>query len=95
MFTPADSDRFVDRHRPYKIMRWVGNRAGVSKVGIHKFRHTFAINFLRNGSDTYTLQEIPGHSILKMVKRYLAIARSDVANFHRRASPVDHWKLKA
>jgi len=28
-----------------------------------------------------------------MVRRYLALAQTDVQNAHRRASPADNWKL--
>lgn len=85
--TPLKRDNLL------KSIYRLGKRAGVQDPTLHRFRHTFAINFLRNGGDIYTLQRILGHSTLDMVKRYLAIAQVDIQAAHRRASPVMNWGL--
>jgi site-specific recombinase XerD len=76
-----------------QLMQRLGERAGVDNVHAHRFRHTFAINFLRNGGKTLELQHALGHTSLEMVKRYVEIAEVDMEDAHRRASPVANWHL--
>jgi site-specific recombinase XerD len=83
----------LDRHRLLKQLAAIGRRAGVKGVHPHRFRHTFAINFLRNGGNAYTLQMILGHSSMEMVNTYLNIAQADIQSVHRMASPVANMRL--
>jgi integrase/recombinase XerD len=86
-------DRSLNRDSLYRLVQEIGARAGIKDVHPHRFRHTFAITYLRNGGDVITLQSLLGHSDLEMVKRYAQIAQSDCANAHRKAGPVDNWRL--
>jgi integrase/recombinase XerD len=76
----------------YHVIARIGARSGV-KAYPHKFRHTFAINFLINGGNVFALQAILGHASLEMVKRYLSIAMADIETIHRNASVVNCWQL--
>ena len=60
----------------------------------HKFRHTGATMFLRNGGNVFALKEILGHSTMEMVQRYVHLAQVDIEEAHRQASPVYNWDLR-
>lgn len=89
----------VKGERPFKrqsLLKWLvrlGERAGVSNVHPHRFRHTFAVTYLKNGGDALSLQRLLGHSSLDMVKKYVQLASEDLAAIHKRASPVSNWNL--
>lgn len=87
------SEKPLDRYKLRKILAELAASGKVSHVFPHRFRHTFAIQFLRNGGNIYSLQKILGHSTLDMVKRYLAIAQNDIDHDHAIASPVRCWNL--
>ena len=58
----------------------------------HTFRHTFAVEFLRNGGNLFSLQQLLGHTGLKQTQRYIALASADLEKQHRAYSPVDRLK---
>ncbi len=78
------------------IIKNRGKRARIEGVRCspHTFRHTFAISYLRNGGNVFSLQRILGHESLDMVRNYLNIATSDLQAAHQRYSPVDILRLK-
>jgi len=92
LFVNRDKTQLKPDHLTH-IIEQIGKRAGIH-AHPHRFRHTFAINFLRNGGDIYALQAMLGHASLTMVKRYLAIAQADVDKVHQKASPVKNWGLR-
>jgi site-specific recombinase XerD len=83
----------MSRHNLRHIIERICARADLPRYTPHDFRHTFAVNYLRNYPNIYTLQEMLGHTTLDMVKRYLAISQNDLDDAHRHASPVENWGL--
>lgn len=68
-------------------------RGGVSHANVHKFRHTFAITFLRNGGNVLELQKLLGHERMETVRIYAELATMDLSNAQAIASPADNWGL--
>jgi integrase/recombinase XerD len=89
--TTGDSE--LDRGQLRHLISRLGERAGIESLHPHRFRHTFATEFLRNGGGLLPLQRILGHSSLEMVRRYARIVDSDLARAHGTGSPVDRWRL--
>lgn len=67
-------------------------RAGVKPPSLHSFRRFFALEYLRNGGDIFTLQRLMGHSDLQILRRYLNQIDSDLERGHAQFGPVDRMK---
>ncbi len=89
----SQADRPFNKDSLRVLINRLGSRAEVQKTYPHKFRHTFAITYLRAGGDVFTLQSQLGHGSLDMVRHYAQIADVDVENAHRKASPADNMRL--
>lgn len=75
------------------MVQRIGQNARIYNVHPHRFRHTFAIQFLRNGGNIFELQRILGHSELDTVKIYLQFADVDIERSQQANSPADNWRL--
>ena len=71
-------------------------RAGVTAKGsCHRFRHTFALHFLRRDRNPFNLQYLLGHSDLRMVRHYVStLGMEDALKAHECASPADGLDLR-
>lgn len=84
----------MSAHAVKLVMRRVAERSGVKRLHAHLLRHTFAVNYLMNGGDVFSLQQILGHTTLEMVRRYVSLANTQVISQHRLYSPVDRMGLR-
>jgi site-specific recombinase XerD len=75
------------------VIRRLALKSGVKRLHPHLCRHTFATNYLMNGGDVFTLQQILGHTTLEMVRRYVNLASAHVRVQHRKFSPMDRMRL--
>ena len=55
----------------------------------HTLRHSFALLYIENGGDPFSLQRILGHSTQAMTAKYVNMARSNIKAQHDRYAPGD------
>jgi len=86
----------LNKNRVETIIKNLGRKAGLQGVRCspHTFRHTFCIQFLRNGANLFSLQQMTGHSSLEVLRGYVALAESDLKIAHQKFSPVDNFSLR-
>jgi site-specific recombinase XerD len=64
------------------------------RVSPHTFRHTTGIMALRNGMNSFILQEMMGHKTQKQTKEYLEyLSGEDVIKAHAKYSPVQNLNI--
>ncbi len=74
----------------YRIVREHMEKAGIEgpKLGPHRIRHAYGKNYLVEGGDLRSLQEIMGHTDIKTTQKYAALNRTDIIKKHHQFSPL-------
>ena len=94
LFCNECGDQLTEGALRQGVVRYNRSR-GVSKTGIHLFRHTFARKYLLDcGGNAFTLQKLLGHSTLKTTKIYCNIFDADIAKTYDDYSPLAQIKSK-
>lgn len=93
MLFVTSSNRPMTCQRVTNLLFRLGKSTGINSVHPHRFRITFAIPYIRNSGDIFTLKRLLGHKRFDMVNHYLNISSVDMQSAHQKASPVDRWNL--
>ena len=54
---------------------------------LHTLRHSFALAYIENGGDPFSLQRILGHTDQSTTSKYVNMARTNVKTQHSKYSP--------
>ena len=76
------------------VMRTYNLNHGVSKTSLHKFRNTFAKNWILEGGSVKKLQYALGHSDTKMVDEYVFLYGREMKEDFSRYTPLSKLKNK-
>lgn len=63
----------------YNMLYRYNKQRGIETTGLHRYRHTFAKQWVINGGNVVTLSRLLGHSNLATTQNYLNLLVSDVA----------------
>ena len=67
---------------------------GVETTGIHRYRHTFAKQWILSGGNVVTLSRLLGHSSLEITQNYINLLVSDVAEEVNEINLLDKFSGK-
>ena len=79
--TSLNPSHLQDRFRTYS------KKLGYS-ITPYQLRHIFALGFIKNGGDPFSLQRMMGHSRLEQTRTYVNIAKVDLINNHMKSTPL-------
>lgn len=78
----------------YHMLYEYNKKRGVDTTGIHRYRHTFAKQWILNGGNVVSLSKLLGHSSLSITQNYINLLVSDVAKQVDEISILDKFYNK-
>ena len=63
---------------------------GVATTGLHRFRHSFAKEWILSGGDPFRLQRMLGHSDISVTKQYCQMFATDLQQDFDKHNPLDN-----
>ena len=75
----------------YHMLYEYNKRRGVETTGIHRYRHTFAKQWIINGGNVVALSQLLGHSSLEITQNYIHLLVSDIAKQVNETNVLDKF----
>ena len=94
LFPNTANDYLTPAALAHAFAKYCKNR-GCKHTNIHGLRHSFALNWVRNGGSEFKLQKILGHTTLDMTRRYVALATADLKDDYEQFSTLDKLRQQS
>ncbi len=85
----SDSGTFLSEQGMQAIRYAAERKCGIKLGGFHALRRGFAKEFLKNGGDLFTLQNLLGHSEVETTRGYVQLEPKEIQEIYVRNSPLD------
>jgi integrase/recombinase XerD len=94
VFFPTRYGGRLEYHNILGDFKDLGKRLGIQGVRVcfHTLRHTFAVNYVRNGGNLFYLQKALGHETLQMTRRYTELNGDDLKIMHTKTSLLNRLR---
>lgn len=84
----------LNKSTSYHMLYEYNKRRGVDTTGIHRYRHTFAKQWILNGGNVVSLSKILGHSSLQITQNYINLLVSDVSKEVENINLLDKFTIQ-
>lgn len=71
LWVPDNNDKQFSVDGFIHLVRKIKEASGIKKFHVHRFRHTFAVNFYNQTKNLVGLKDLLGHTDIDMTKQYL------------------------
>ena len=85
----SDSGTFLSEQGMQAIRYKIEKQSGIKLGGFHALRRGFAKEFLKNGGDLFTLQNLLGHSEIETTRGYVQLDPDELQTIYAKNSPLD------
>ena len=86
----SDSGTFLTEQGMQAIRYKIEKQCGIKLGGFHALRRGFAKEFLKNGGDLFTLQNLLGHTELETTRGYVQLDPDELQTIYAKNSPLDN-----
>lgn len=78
----------------YRMLADYNRSRGVQTTGIHRFRHTFAKQWILNGGNVVALSRLLGHSSLNITQNYINLLTTDLSKQVEEINLLDKYAAR-